>query len=125
MKKKKLILAIIFLSLFALSFSFKKKKENIISKEAIKTVSLDSSRAEIYPTYFENHCFIKGVSDPSKEIRVEIFDANGLLVKTFVLEDPLTENPKTLDFSDLTEKVLIVRVYEGLKLLKKEKLVKK
>ena len=54
MKKKHLILSVIFFALLGLSFSFKQKKEKIISREAIKTASVDSSYAEIYPTYFEN-----------------------------------------------------------------------
>lgn len=125
MKNKSLILVVLFLSVFALSFSFRHKKENVMSREAMKSSFADSSYAEIYPTYFENQCFIKGLSNSNSELRVEIFDANGLLVKTFVLEESLSQNEKELDLSDLSEKILIVRVYEDQKLLKKTRLMKK
>ena len=125
MKKKNLLLSVIFLSVIALSFSFKHKNERFVSIEAINTSFVDSSSAEIFPTYFENQCYIRGLSDPNKEIRIEVFNANGLLVKTFVLEDALSQNEITLDLSDLTQKVLIVRVYEDQELLNKVRLMKK
>lgn len=125
MKKKNIILSLIFLPLFAFSFSNQKGKESFLDQEAMQQFSNDSSYAEVYPTYFETHCYIKGYSDPTKEIRIEAFDLSGLLVKTFVLEDALTETERKLDFSDLNNKAIIVRVYEGQKLLKKVKLMKK
>lgn len=125
MKKKHVTLVITFLALFALSFSVKHTNEETFSKESIKASTLDSSYAEIYPTYFENECFIKGVSDPDKELRIEFFDINGLLIQTFVLEDALNSNEKKLDLSSLNQEIMIVRVYEDQNLLKKARLVKK
>ena len=125
MKKKHLTIAIIFLSLFGLSFSTKNAKEKTTSIETINTVKIDSSYAEVYPTYFENECFIKGLSDPEKELRIEIFNVNGLLIQTFVLNEALSSSELRLDLSTLNEKIMIVRVYEDQELLKKIRLMKK
>lgn len=88
--------------------------------------STDSSFAEIFPTPFENEIFVRGFSDPEKEIRVEIFSAgNGVLVRTIVLENPLSATKSTLDLTGLQEELFVVRVYENEKLLVKKRVIKK
>ena len=123
MKSKKLLIGLLLtigISSWAITYSSSSVETTITSI----TQSSDSSRAEVYPTNFSTEVFITGISNPDEELRVEVFDLNGLLLRTFVLDEPLSSTPVTLNLGDITEKVIIVRVYEGQEILKKQRLFK-
>ena len=123
MVKKIIIASLAILGLGLLSFV--STKETPFETSKIETISTDSSFAEIYPTTFQTQIFVKGKSTINEEIRVEVFDMTGLLIRTFVLEDQLTNDGIPLNMSDLTDETYIVRVYENNELLEKERIFKK
>lgn len=103
-------------------FSFKDNNSVSFTPESI---SLDSSFAEVYPTPFEKELFVKGFSAPEQEVRIEVYSAgNGILVRTVVLENPLSSSQASIDMSGLKGELFVIRVYEGNKLLTKKRVIK-
>jgi len=123
MKSKKILIGLL-LTIGISSWAFTYSSSSVETNITTITQSSDSSRAEVYPTNFNTEVFITGVSDPDEEVRVEVFDLGGLLLRTFVLEEQLSSTPITLNLGNITEKVIIVRVYEGQEVLKKQRLFK-
>ena len=121
MNKKSFLISIAILVAGLLFASYSSTPIGTVSNE---TVMLDSSYAEVYPTTFKNEVFIKGFSEEENEVRVEVFNFSGILVRTFVLENELSLSPFALDMTGLENEGFVIRVYENNVLISKHRAIK-